>query len=76
MNNFSIIDIISKNNNITGNYPPIDESVSPYNEKVIIGLAYFGMSLLIGIPILMCLHCVYRMRGSAPCNFREACCNC
>lgn len=73
MNNLSTIDI--GQNNVTGNYP-IDESISPYNEKVVIVLAYFGISLLIGIPSLMCLLCFYRMRGSSPCNFREACCNC
>ena len=74
MNNLSTI-YINQNNNVTGNNP-IDESTSPYNEKVIIVLAYFGISLLIGIPSLMCLLCFYRMRGSSPCNFREACCNC
>lgn len=74
MNNLSTI-YINQNNNVTGNNP-IDESISPYNEKVIIVLAYFGISLLIGIPSLMCLLCFYRMRGSSPCNFREACCNC
>ena len=74
MNNLTTI-YINQNNNVTGNNP-IDESTSPYNEKVIIVLAYFGISLLIGIPSLMCLLCFYRMRGSSPCNFREACCNC
>ena len=73
MNNLSTIYI--NPNNVTGNHP-IDESTSPYNERVIIILAYFGISLLIGIPSLMCLLCFYRMRGSSPCNFREACCNC
>ena len=73
MNNFSI----NTNSNHTGNYPPTDDSITPpYNERVVIVLAYFGISLLIGIPVLMCLLCIYRMRGSAPCNFREACCNC
>lgn len=72
MNNFSI----NINANHTGNYPPIHESISPYNERVVIVLAYFGISLLIGIPVLMCLLCIYKMRGSAPCNFREACCDC
>ena len=75
MNNLSTI-YINTNVNHTGNYPPIDESISPYNERVIIVLAYFGISLLIGIPSLMCLLCFYRMRGSSPCNFRELCCNC
>ena len=72
MNNFSI----NTNSNHTGNYPQTDDSITPYNERVVIVLAYFGISLLIGIPVLMCLLCIYRMRGSAPCNFREACCNC
>ena len=72
MNNFSI----NTNANHTGNYPPTDDSITPYNERVVIVLAYFGISLLIGIPVLMCLLCIYKMRGSAPCDFREACCNC
>ena len=75
MNNYSTIDI-SQNNNVTGKNPLDDDSSSPYNERVIMVLAYFGISLLIGIPSLMCLLCFYRMRGSSPCNFREACCNC
>lgn len=73
MNNLSTIYI--NPNNDTGNHP-IDESTSPYNERVMIVLAYFGISLIICIPSLMCLLCFYRMRGSSPCNFREACCNC
>jgi hypothetical protein len=75
MNNYSTIDI-GQNNNVTGKNPLDDDSSSPYNERVIMVLAYFGISLLIGIPSLMCLLCFYRMRGSSPCNFREACCNC
>jgi len=75
MNNYSTIDI-GQNNNVTGKNPLDDDSSSPYNERVIMVLAYFGISLLVGIPSLMCLLCFYRMRGSSPCNFREACCNC
>lgn len=73
MNNFSIN---TNANDTVGNYPPTNDSITPYNERVVIVLAYFGISLLIGIPVLMCLLCIYRMRGSAPCNVREACCNC
>jgi len=69
--------IIAINNNDNKTAPvPDDTSLSPYNERVIIVLSYFGLSLVVGIPILMCLLCFYRMRGSSPCNFREACCNC
>jgi hypothetical protein len=31
---------------------------------------------MFGIPILTFLACIYHMKGSAPCNFKEAFCNC
>ena len=48
---------------------------NPYDEKLMNGLIYFGVSLIFGFPILMFLLCVYKMRGDAPCdNIKEACC--
>ena len=52
-----------------------DLNSSPYNERVIIVLMYFIVSLLFGYPILMVLLCVHRMRGDPPCDkLKEACC--
>lgn len=52
-----------------------DSESSPYEENVIIGLIYFGVSLIFGIPILMLLLCVYKMRGDVPHdNLKEVCC--
>ena len=52
-----------------------DSKTNPYDENVIIGLIYFGISLIFGIPILMILSCVYKMRGDPPCDkLKEACC--
>lgn len=52
-----------------------DSKSSPYDENVIIGLIYFGVSLIFGIPILMLLLCVYKMRGDVPHdNLKEVCC--
>ena len=52
-----------------------DLNSSPYNERVIIVIMYFLVSLLFGFPILMVLICVHRMRGDPPCDkLKEACC--
>ena len=53
-----------------------DLNSSPYNERVIIVIMYFLVSLLFGFPILMVLLCVHRMRGDPPCDnkLKEACC--
>lgn len=51
-----------------------DSNSNPYNERVIIVLMYLGVSLLFGVPILMFLLCVYKMKGNSPCNLKEACC--
>lgn len=74
--NYSIIMVDDGNNgNGSGNDTLIDDSnTTPYNERVIIVLMYFGVSLLFVIPILMCLLCFYKMRGNSPCNLKEACC--
>jgi hypothetical protein len=65
--------IITADPNINGTL--VDQSnVNPYNERVIIVLMYFGVSLVFGLPILMVLMCVYRMRGDPPCSCKEVCC--
>jgi hypothetical protein len=52
-----------------------DLNSNPYDENLMNGLVYFGVSLLFGVPILMFLLCVYKMRGDPPCdNLKEACC--
>ena len=75
--NVNITDIITISANSTKT-PTTDNETpsSPYNERVIVILGYFGLSLIVFIPVLMCIMCIYRMKGSAPCNFREAFCNC
>ena len=75
--NVNVTDIITISANSTKT-PTTDNdaSSSPYNERVIVILGYFGLSLIVCIPVLMCIMCIYKMKGSAPCNFREAFCNC
>jgi hypothetical protein len=71
VSNYSIITI---DGNI--NTTLIQDSITnPYNERVIIIFIYFGISLIFGVPILMILLCVYKMRGDPPCDkLKEACC--
>lgn len=69
--NYSVI-TIDGNGNSTLNE---NLNSNPYDEKLMNGLIYFGVSLIFGFPILMFLLCVYKMRGDAPCdNLKEACC--
>lgn len=52
-----------------------DLNSNSYDENLMNGLIYLGVSLLFGVPILMFLLCVYKMRGDPPCdNLKEACC--
>lgn len=71
--NYSVISIDGSN---TNNGTLVEDSISnPYDENLMNGLIYFGVSLLFGVPILMFLLCVYKMRGDPPCdNLKEACC--
>ena len=71
--NYSVITIDGNN---TNNGTLIEDlNSNPYDEKLMNGLVYFGVSLLFGVPILMFLLCVYKMRGDPPCdNLKEACC--
>ena len=68
--------IITIDANLNGTGTHFEESNSnSYDEKLMNGLIYFGVSLLFGVPILMFLLCVYKMRGDPPCNnLKEACC--
>jgi len=69
--NYSVI-ILESNSNGT-HFEEL--SSNPYNENIIIGLIYFGVSLIFGFPILMILLCVYRMRGDPPCdNLKQVFC--
>ena len=52
-----------------------DLNSNSYDENLMNGLIYFGVSLLFGVPIIIFLLCVYKMRGDPPCdNLKEACC--
>ena len=74
MNYSSNYSIITVDGNTNGTLID-DVNSSPYNERVIIVLAYFALSLLFGFPILMFLLCINRMRGDPPCDkLKEACC--
>jgi len=39
-------------------------------------ITYSIISLMFGIPILTFLACIYHMKGTAPCDFKAACCSC
>ena len=74
MNYSSNYSIITVDGNTNGTLID-DVNSSPYNERVIIVLAYFALSLLFGFPILMFLLCINRMRGDTPCDkLKEECC--
>lgn len=62
-------------NSNTNNTLIENASSYPYDDKLIMGLIYFGVSLIFGVPVLMILICVYKMRGDPPCNnVKQACC--
>lgn len=70
--NYSIITVDPNTNGTLAE----DSVTSPYNERSMTILMYLGISLVFGVPILIFLLCVYKMRGDAPCNIKEACCEC
>jgi len=73
--NHSNYSVVTIDGNINNGTLIEDSNSNPYNERVIIVLMYFGVSLIFGVPILMFLLCVYKMRGNSPsCNLKEACC--
>ena len=51
-------------------------SPSPFDQRTVTIITYFIISLMFGIPILTFLTCIYHMKGSAPCDFKAACCSC
>ena len=51
-------------------------SPSPLSQGTVTIITYSIISLMFGIPILTFLACIYHMKGSAPCDFKEACCSC
>ncbi len=51
-------------------------SPSPFDERTVTIIIYFIITLMFGIPILTFLACIYHTKGSAPCDFKEAFCNC
>ena len=51
-------------------------SPSPFNQRTVTIITYFIISLMFGIPILTFLACIYHMKGSAPCDFKAAFCEC
>jgi hypothetical protein len=71
--NHSNYSIITAEPNVNGTLIE-GSNTNPYDEKLMNGLMYFGVSLVFGVPILMFLLCVYKMRGNSPCNLKEACC--
>lgn len=73
--NYSNYSIITVDGNTNGTLIEDLTTTSPYNERVIIVLMYFALSLLFGFPISMVLLCINRMRGDPPCDkLKEACC--
>lgn len=63
----------STTNSSTTNSSPTN---SIFNPRTVTIIVYFIISLMFGIPILTFLACIYHMKGSAPCDFKEAFCNC
>ena len=51
-------------------------SPSPLSQETVTIITYSIISLMFGIPILTFLACIYHMKGTAPCDFKAACCSC
>ncbi len=62
--------------NSTDDKSSASPSPSPFDERTVTIIIYFIITLMIGIPILTFLACIYHTKGSAPCDFKEAFCNC
>ena len=64
----------------TTNSSTTDDKTSPspslLSQGTVTIITYSIISLMFGIPILTFLACIYHMKGSAPCDFKAACCNC
>jgi len=64
----------------TTNSSTTDDKSSPspslLSQGTVTIITYSILSLMFGIPILTFLACIYHMKGSAPCDFKEAFCSC
>jgi hypothetical protein len=62
----------------TTNSSTTDNETSPslLSQGTVTIITYSIISLMFGIPILTFLACIYHMKGSAPCDFKAACCSC
>ena len=52
------------------------ETSSLLSQGTVTIITYSILSLMFGIPILTFFACVYHMKGSAPCDFKAAFCEC
>ena len=72
------VDVV--NVTVTTNSSTTDDKSSPspslLSQGTVTIITYSIISLMFGIPILTFLACIYHMKGSAPCDFKAACCNC
>ena len=72
------VDVV--NVTVTTNSSTTDDQSSPspslLSQGTVTIITYSIISLMFGIPILTFLACIYHMKGSAPCDFKAACCNC
>jgi len=51
-------------------------SPSLLSQETVTIITYSIISLMFGIPIFTFLACIYHMKGTTPCDFKAACCNC
>ena len=70
------VDVV--NVTVTTNSSTTDNETSPslLSQRTVTIITYSIISLMFGIPILTFLACIYHMKGTAPCNFKAACCSC
>ena len=71
--NVDVVNVtMSTNSSTTDN----ETSPSLLSQRTVTIITYSIISLMFGIPILTFLACIYHMKGTAPCNFKAACCSC
>lgn len=72
------VDVV--NVTVTTNSSTTDDQTSPspslLSQETVTIITYSIISLMFGIPILTFLACIYHMKGSAPCDFKAAFCEC
>ena len=75
--NVNVTDIITISAN-SSKAPTTDGETtsSLLSQRTVTIITYSIISLMFGIPILTFLTCIYHMKGTAPCDFKAACCNC